>query len=181
MAGLIKQQMGAAPAAGQEQMPAGMPMGEQPTEEGPEPDESNPAFQQALNFAYEVMYGNEAAKDIAKQLKAAPSVSEGMADIAYNITQIIDERTDGQVPDELLIPLAMNVLEEIGEIADAAGMAPQPEDVAGAFKTMILRYLGEQGIDTSQLQQAMDQIDPSVFRKAAEEEGGEQAEEEVPV
>lgn len=173
MAGLIQQQMGAAPAAEQSQMPAGMPMGAEEAEGGPEPDESNPAFQQALTFAYEALYKNEAAKDVAKQLKAAQSLADGMADVAYNITQIIDERTDGQVPDELLMPLAMQVLEEVGEVAEAAGLSPQPEDVAGAFKTMILRYMGEQGVDTTQLQQAMDQVDPSVFRQAAQ--GGAQA------
>lgn len=173
MAGLIQQQMGAAPAAAQEQMPGGMPMGAGEAEGGPEPDENNPAFQQALTFAYEALYRNEAAKDVANQLKAAPTLAEGMADVAYNITQVIDERTDGEVPDEMLMPLAMQVLEEVGEIAEAAGLDPQPEDVATSFKTMILRYLGEQGIDTTQLQQAMDQVDPSEFRKLAGGEGSQ--------
>lgn len=171
MAGLIQQEMGAAPAA--EQMPGGMPMGQGEAEGGPEADENNPAFQQALTFAYEALYKNEAAKDVAKQLKSAQSLADGMADVAYNITQIIDERTDGQVPDELLMPLAMQVLEEVGEVAEAAGLSPQPEDVAGAFKNMILRYMGEQGVDTTQLQQAMDQVDPAVFREAAQ--GGAEA------
>lgn len=173
MAGLIQQQMGAAPAAKGAPMPEeeGMPMAgaEAEAAEGPEQGEDNPVFQQALSFAYEALYKGEAAKDVAKQLKAAPSLADGMADVAYNITSIIDERTDGQVPDELLVPLAMNVLEEVGEIADAANLSPSPEDVAQAFKTMILRYMGEQGIDTTQLQQAMDQVDPSVFRQAAEQ------------
>lgn len=173
MAGLIQQEMGAAPAeqggaqalADQEQMMGGMPMGE----EGEGADESDPVFQQALTYAYEALYKNQAAKDVAEQLKAAPSVADGMADVAYSITEVIDERTDGEVPDELLMPLAMQVLEEVGEIAEAAGLDPQPEDVAQAFKTMILRYLGEQGIDTTQLQQAMDQVDPAEFRKLAEQ------------
>lgn len=173
MAGLIQKEMApAAPAAEQEQMPAGLPMGKEmaegaEAEEGP--GEDNPVFQQALTYAYETLYRNDAAKDVAKQLQAAPSLADGMADVAYNITSILDERTDGEVPDELLVPLAMQVLEEVGEIADAAGLEPQPEDVATAFKTMILRYLGEQGIDTTQLQQAMDQVDPTEFRKLAEQ------------
>lgn len=173
MAGLIQQEMAAGAAPAQEQMPGGMPMGMAEAEGGPEPDESNPAFQQALTFAYEALYKAEAAKDVAKQLKAAPTLADGMADVAYNITQIIDERTDGQVPDEMLMPLAMQVLEEVGEIADAAGLDPKPEDVATSFKTMILRYLGEQGVDTTQLQQAMDQVDPSDFRKLAEAQGSQ--------
>ena len=174
MAGLIQKEMGVAPAeqsaAMLEQMPEdamqGMPMDEQ----GEEPDESNPVYQQALTYAYEALYAKQGAKDVAQQLKAAPSAAEGMANIAYEITAVIDERTDGEVPDELLMPLAMQVLEEVGEIAEAAGMDPQPEDIAAAFKTMILRYLGEQGIDTTQLQQAMDQVNPADFRKVAEQQ-----------
>ena len=174
MAGLIQQQMGKpTQEQGASPMPAPenemMPQPGDEADEGQEQAEDNPMFQQALTLAYEALYAQEGAKDVAKQLQSSPSLAEGMADVAYNITSIIDERTDGQVPDELLVPLAMNVLEEVGEIADAAGLSPQPEDVATAFKTMILRYLGEQGIDTTQLQQAMDQVDPAEFRKATEQ------------
>jgi hypothetical protein len=178
MAGLIQQQMGAAPKEQEAQMPAEqmpkeqMPAGEMAEgEDGPSPDENNPVFQQALTLAYEALYKGEAAKDVAKTLKAAPDAAAGMADVAYNITSIVDERTDGGVPDELIALLGMRILEEVGEIADAAGLDPQPEDVAGAFKDMILRFLGEQGMDTTQLQQAMDQVDPAVFRQAAEQQG----------
>lgn len=195
MAGLIQQKMN--PSAADEQMeqepvegkgPDGSAMHEGMEGEAPEandsstPGEDNPVFQQALTFAYEALYKNEAAKDIAKQLKLqGGNIADNMANVAYEITSIIDERTDGKVPDELLVPLAMNVLQEVGEIADAAGLDPQPEDIAVAFKTMILRYLGEQGVDTTQLQQAMDQVDPASFRDAVGEPGAEQTEEEVPV
>ena len=43
---------------------------------------------------------------------------------------------------------------------------------------MILRFLGEQGVDTTQLQQAMDQVDPEEFNRMA---AGEEPEpEEMP-
>lgn len=176
MAGLIQQQMPGAPAqdpmaedAAMQDQVMGMPGSEEMDEEGG-PDESNPVFQQALGLAYEALYAKEAAIDVAKTLRAGGSLPDAMADVAYNITSIIDERTDGQVPDELLIPLAMSVLEEVAEIADAANLNPQPEDVATAFKTMILRYLAEQGLDTTELQAAMDQVDPSEFRRMAQAE-----------
>lgn len=168
MAGLIQQGMGAAPA--EQAMPAeAEQMGAMEDGEEMAEAESDPGFQQALTYAYEALYKNAAANDVAEQLKAAPSVAEGMANVAYEITSVVDERTNGDVPDELLMPLAMQVLEEVGEIAEAAGLDPQPEDVATAFKSMILRYLGEQGIDTTQLQQAMDQVDPAEFRAMAEQ------------
>jgi hypothetical protein len=39
--------------------------------------------------------------------------------------------------------------------------------------------LGEQGMDTTQLQQAMDQVDPEEFNRMADE-GGEVVDEEMP-
>lgn len=161
MAGLIQNEMGAAP----EQM-AQMGMGEM---EGDEADESDPKFQEALALAMESLYSNEAAMDVSQQLKSAGNLTDALAAVAYDMTAVIDERTNGEVPDELLVPLAMKVLEEVVEIAQASGLDPQPEDVALAFKQMILRFLQEQGVDTSQLDEAMNAVDPSVFRQAAEE------------
>jgi hypothetical protein len=184
MDGLIQQKMqtvaasptgmGAAPEEGA-MSPDGM--GEQNEQfkmeeqgEGPEPDENNPAFKQAMQYAMEALYDRGAAKDIAQQLKAAPSPVDGASNIAYEVVSVVDERTDGQVPDELLMMLSMNILGEVVEIADAAGLDMKPVDIADAFKQMLLRYLGEQGMDTTQLQQAMDQVDPSLFEKAAQGE-----------
>jgi hypothetical protein len=179
MAGLIQQQMGAAPTAQQPGMPAEqMPMGEMAEGEGPDPD-TDPGYQQAMEFAMEAMYGQGAAKDMAKSLKAGGSPVDAMANTAYEIVSIVDERTDGAIPDELLVLFASRILEEVAEIADAAGIQYQPSDVAMALKQMILRFLGEQGVDTTQLQQAMDQVNPDDFNQAAME--GETTEEEVPV
>ena len=50
--------------------------------------------------------------------------------------------------------------------AEAAGIKITAPEIAGAFKTMLLRFLGENGMDTTQLQQAMDQIDPKVFEES---------------
>lgn len=180
MAGLIQQQMMDPATSGQvndAMQGAGAGGQPNPDNEQAEVNENDPNFQKALNFAMKVLYEKEAAKDIAKQIRAAQDPVDGLADIAYNITQVVDEQTQGAVPDELLVPLAMQILEEVVEIAGAANVEVGPADVAAAFKQMILRYLGEQGIDTTQLQQAMDQVDPAVFEQAA----SENTEQEVPV
>lgn len=179
MAGLIQQQMMDPATSGPvDDAMQGVGAGGQPggaPEAGP--DENDPNFQAALKYAMQVMYEKGAADDIAKQIRSASDPVDGLADIAYNITQIVDEQTQGSVPDEMLVPLAMQILEEIVDIAGAAQVKVGPQDVAGAFKQMILRYLGEQGVDTTQLQQAMDQVDPAVFEQAA----AENTEQEVPV
>jgi hypothetical protein len=143
MAGLIKQKMGE---------PKGV-------------DENNPAFVQALKFAMSVLYEQDAADDVAKQLKAGQDKVEALSNIAYDLTTTVDEKTEGKVPDELIALLAMAILKEVIDIAEALKMGITPKDAADAFKQMLLRYLGENGVDTSQLQQSMDKIDPKVFEQ----------------
>lgn len=183
MAGLIQKQMAGSPALPDEEQenqepvqgpgPDGSPQHEAAEGEAPEPaeqgaggggaDENNPAFKQAIAYAMKVLYEQQAAKDISKSLKAAGNPAEGMAKVAYDITSIVDDKTQGAVPDELLTLLGMKILEEVADIAEASGIKPTNQDVAEAFKLMLLRFLKENGVDTSQLEKAMDQVDPSVF------------------
>ena len=168
MAGLIKDQM--APA--QEAMPAEaeqMPTEEMDEGEGPDPD-TDPNYTTALKFAMQALYENGAAEGVAKSLRSARDPVEGLASTAYEITSIVDERTEGAVPDELFALLATKILGEVADIGEAAGVKYKPSDIALALKTMILRYLGEQGMDTTQLQQAMDQVDPEEFNRMAQGE-----------
>ena len=48
-------------------------------------------------------------------------------------------------------------------LAAASGVDLRPVDLANAMKSMILRYVGEMGHDTRQLQAAMDAIPPEEF------------------
>jgi hypothetical protein len=185
MAGLIQEQMGAAGAPEQEMMPGAEmaqdpnmmqdpAMMEDPMAAGMDDDEplneDDPAFQAALQLAMQALYENGAARDVAQSLRSAQDPVQGLADTAYEMVSVVDERTEGQVPDELLILLSITILQEVAEIGEAAGVDTSPTTLAEAFKQMLLRFLGEQGMDTTQLQQAMDQVDPAVFQQAAEAE-----------
>jgi hypothetical protein len=138
-----------------------------PQDSGAAADENNPEFLRAMKYAMRVLYEQKAAGDVAEQLRSAKDKSDGLGDIAYNIVQTVDERTDGKIPRELIGLLAMAILKEVIDIGEAAKLNITPQDAATAFKNMLLRYLGENGVDTSQLQQGMDKIDPAVFSQGA--------------
>lgn len=162
MQGLIKQQM----APEQEAMPPEA-MEEMDEGEGSDPD-TDPGYTTALRFAMQALYENGAADGVAQSLRTASDPVEGLANTAYEIVSIVDERTEGAVPDELFALLGTKILEEVADIGEAAGVKYKGSDIALALKTMILRYLGEQGMDTTQLQQAMDQVDPEEFNRMEE-------------
>ena len=149
----------------------GAPLGGAGQQAGQEPDpETDPGYQQAVQFAMQALYESKAAKQVAQSMRAQQDPVEALANTAYEIISIVDDRTNGAVPDELLAAFAAFVLEEVAQIGEAAGLQIKPADVALALKQMILRFLGEQGVDTTQLQQAMDQVDPEEFNQAAEQE-----------
>ncbi len=126
-------------------------------------DESHPAFEAAVQLAHTALYEQGSADEIHNMLISSDDPVSQMADIAYQMTEIADERTEGQVPDELIILLAANMLNEVADIATASGVELRPADLANAMKQMILRYVGEMGHDTRQLQAAMDAIPPEEF------------------
>ena len=165
MAGLLQPE--------QQQAPQPAPQEPVPEKETGDADESNPAFQQAMYLAKQSLYEAGAADNISQQIKKAKDKVDTVANIAYEMTAIVDERTNGEVPDELLVLLAASLLEEVADIASASGVELKPSDLATAMKTMILRFVGEQGHDVRQLKAAMDQVKPEEFDKMVDEQPDE--------
>lgn len=190
MAGLLRSQMPAdeppQQSAQQSMPPQGTPQPPQPAptesvppegtpqdmqDEAGEVDETNPAFQAAVELGNIALYQEGAADNVHQQLLATDDPVAEMANIAYEMTAIADERTEGQVPDELIILLGTVMLNEVADIAIASGIELMPADLAEAMKQMILRYVGEMGHDTRELQVAMDAIPPEQFNQMAGEAG----------
>jgi hypothetical protein len=154
--GMIEDKM-----AGGQQLPPGAPQpGPQPQDAATEieADESDPAYQAAIEMAMQVLYKEGGAKDVAQALRSASDPAAALADTTYEMVSTLDERTEGQVPDELLVSLAMTCLGEVADIAEAAGIKVGGREIAAAMQQMIIRYLSENGIDPSQMQQAMSQV-----------------------
>jgi hypothetical protein len=148
MAGLIQQNrpQPAAPAQ-QAQRPD--------TDDSGAPDTNNPAYQQALSLLHDVLYKQDAAKQVAQSLRNGPDGAAALADTAYQMVVTIDDKTRGNVPDELLIALAAEVLGEVADIAKAAGIKVDGKMIGEAMKQMLLRYMRENGVDTGEVEQAM--------------------------
>ncbi len=170
--GLINEQM-------QGQQPA------QPADDAPMPDDTgaddagnSEAYDAAIQYAMTALYKQGGAKQLAAALRSAgDNPAQAMADAAYQMMQIIDEKTGGDIPDEELVPLATEVLTEVAEVGEAAGLQIDGATIAEAMKAMLVRFVREQGGDTAQLEQAMNQIDPATFNQIAAGDGEQQPQE----
>lgn len=136
---------------------------------------NNPAYQAAMEVVMQALYKQGGARDVAKVMRSGDP-AQALADTAYQVVQVADERTHGEVPDELLAELASDVVTEVAEVAQAAGVQVDGDVISKAMQMMIVRFLREQGVDPSQVQQAMGQLDSranvgQVLDKASSQEG----------
>jgi hypothetical protein len=129
------------------------------------------AYDAGMDIVRKSLYGAEAARDMAKALQAAGDPAEGLASAAYEMVTIADEATEGGIPDERLVEFATEVLGEVADIADAAGIKVKGVTIAKAMQMMLVRYVTEQGLDPSQLQAAMAQVDPEKLGAQLDKEG----------
>lgn len=135
--------------------------------------DTSPAFKAAFDLAMQSLYGDgAAAKDVVQAMKSAGDPVDALADTAYRMVEIVDEKTGGTVPDEEMVALAANILGEVAEIAKAAGIQVNGKTIADATRNMLVRYVTEQGMDASQLQQAMGQVDTGQLGAALDKMGG---------
>jgi len=134
--------------------------------------DAGPAYRAAMMVAMQSLYGKDAAaSDVLQAIKSANDTVQAMADTAYKMVQIVDERTRGQVPDEQLVPLASEILGEVAEIMKAGGMVVTGRMIAEATKNMLLRYVREAGLNPAQLQAAMGSVDTSQLGQALDKIG----------
>ena len=140
--------------------------------------EESPQFTQAVELAYQMVYSEEGSMELANAMRNAVNVPEIMSDMAYEVTQVAAEQAN--LPEEDLVMLAMTVLSEMGDVAEAAGVQVQASDVAQSFKLMVLRMFGELGFNTTELQQAMDAYTPDMINEAmAMADGGAEPQPEM--
>jgi hypothetical protein len=167
---MTEQQMAQGRPQGQ-QMPQGQPESQpQGPEQAQGEEGGDPMLDAAIDFVRRALYETGSADGVNESLSKTRQPVEDMATLAYELTSMADEKTEGQIPDEMLMTLAVAVLSEVAEIAEASGVKLQPSDIASALKIMTLRFVGEMGHDTRSLQQAFNQVSPEQINQLAAED-----------
>lgn len=150
------------------------PQEQQPVSQGPvdpAPDASpdqDPAYVEAVNYVRGRVWRDGLSDRVSDVARMKALSADQMAIIAYTLIQQADEATGGNVQDDNLVSLAIEVLSEIIEIAIASGVDVTPTQMVSALKRMMVKYLTEQGVDASEIQKAMNQVTPDQFNKINE-------------
>lgn len=97
--------------------------------------------------------------NVVSSLKGAQDVPQALADLAYQITAMLDEKSGGLLDEELMIPAGADVLGQLAEAAQAAKVPVRGKDIAQATRLMLERFLSENGVPKEQVKGLFDSVD----------------------
>lgn len=140
-----------------------------PTEDVGDP-EDNPAYRQALEMMLSKLYEDGAAQGIGEAIAAAPDKVKGLAEQTLLLLDVMEQMTDGSVPDELVMPFVIEATQEVIQIAMAAGVNIGSAEMAAAIGEILAGVVDNLGGDSSAIRQEMANIDPGEIARAMEGE-----------
>jgi hypothetical protein len=148
-------------AAPEEELPEGEDDGEDM-----DLSEGDPAYLKAKELLLSKLYEGGAAQGLAQAIGSAPDLKTGVVDQIMALLDVMEEATQGSVPDELVIPFVIETTAEVLQIAEAAG-SPVPNDMAAEVVSEVLaRVVENLGGDASAIRQEMASIDKAELSKA---------------
>ncbi len=114
---------------------------EEPTEEEQE------MYDKVVTAGLKVL--NQASEKILKMLQSqASNPSQALADTTWTIMAGIDEKTGGQIDEELLLAAGAEVMENVGEYANVSGVFQVNQSILNeAFQLVLARFSEEFGVN----------------------------------
>lgn len=135
--------------------------------EGEDP-ERDPAYRKALEMMLSKLFEEGAAEGLGKALAAAPDKVQGIVDQTISLLDVMEQATQGSVPDELVMPFVLEATQQVVEIGQAAGTKITNAEIAAAIREILAQVMENLGADTSQLREEMGQVDPEEVGRMAE-------------
>ena len=121
--------------------------------------EQDDVYQRAQIAVGRLLYEADGITDAIEQISESGSVAEGLKRTVQGVLTAIDERTGGQIDEEVMVALALDVLTQLVEAMEARGTNVRGRDIAQAVQMLASEYLEQGGVDTATLQQALSQMD----------------------
>ena len=133
-------------------------------------DVGDPALAKALKFVGQQLYRKGMDEKIATAFDDSPvAAPKNIAMIAYRLAQKADEKTGAEIEEENLAILGMMTLNEVIEIAQAAGMQMDDTLPSKAMEQMVLIFAEDNGLPADQMREAFSQADDMSIAQAAQE------------
>lgn len=117
--------------------------------------------------------GGKPTELAVKRLKAqGGEPAKALADYTVTLIAEMDERSGNTIPEEVIVPAAVELLENVTELAAAADIFPVDEAVMNLAAQHLMVGLGDEyGADPAEIQQMMGSLDPEALKQIESQQG----------
>ncbi len=143
----------------------------------PEEDDLTPEerkiYDSAMGMAGEILYkGDQSSNAMMEQVKSGDPMQTIPTTVVFIIDQI-EQQFQGEVPEDLILPMTDEISDMVIEMADTAGVIKADEQLATQLKgATVEEVLDAYGVDEADMQQAMQGMTEEDMAQAQEMFGG---------
>ena len=162
----------------EEQLPPEQQGGEVPPEDQqgeayndasePAPGEQE-AYNKVVTAGLNILYANETTQaNVVKQLRAgADDPARSLAQFAVMIVNTLDEKSGGQIPEDVIFPASVEFLEELAELANESGAMKVNQNIVDkASQALVYELSKVYQVSEQEVEQFMQSV-PEEDQKAA--------------
>ncbi|MDX8400950.1 MAG: hypothetical protein R8K20_11995 [Gallionellaceae bacterium] len=113
-------------------------------------------IQKVVLAAMDMLYSDKMRASSVKMLKGGKPVVT-IPTLAAKLVAIVDEKSGGNMPEDIVIPAAMEILDEVREFAEKADIAYPEEEEDNAIMVMVQDLMESFGVTKEQVQEFIDQ------------------------
>lgn len=132
------------------------------------------AYDRFAMAGLKVIYENKKSRGaLVKKLKLdAKEPAKALADTVAMLVTQLDQQSGGKMPEDIILPVATELLEQTAELADSLKLFPVDEAVLNHAGQLMVTMLGEEyGADQEEITSYMESLDPEYVRQVGETQG----------
>jgi hypothetical protein len=144
-----------------------------PASSGVNPQQQE-AYDNVVMAGMKILFENKKTSEgIVKRLKAdKDKPAKALADTAAMLMLQLDQQAKGEIPEEVILPAAIELLEQTSELADSMGLFPIDDAVLNRAGQLMVTNLAEQyGTTPEDIQELMGTMNEQELQVIEQEQG----------
>lgn len=118
------------------------------------PPELEKQYKAAVKVGLRLMFDEDMADKTLEYMDGSGEMPKKIGEGIAGVMQFIAQEANGTFPGELIIPVGVELIAHVVDVAEKGGLPVDPSDVAEGMTKFIEIILGKAGISPDQLDQA---------------------------
>lgn len=120
------------------------------------PQQLRPAFQQIVEAGKQILYGPDTRQAVTEFLMTDAPIEERLGNGIANLVILIDNRANGNLPKEALIPAGTVLLFDAADVLRQSGESISVDQIGKAYEMMIYGIFAGYGMEPDQVDAAFE-------------------------